>query len=54
MLFFVLHEGFEFFLINLHGVIFGEVVKSWVDIIIGKLLCVVNGAKFLYVVDVGS
>ncbi len=36
------------------GLSFGEVVESWVDIIGEKLFCVVGGANFFFVVDVGS
>ncbi len=36
------------------GSSFGEVSKGWVDIVGGKPLCVVGGAKFLCVVNVGS
>jgi hypothetical protein len=36
------------------GLFFGGVVESWADITGEKLLCVVDGAKFFCVIDVGS
>jgi hypothetical protein len=36
------------------GSSFGKVAESWVDITGEKLICVVGGAKFLCVVNVGS
>jgi len=36
------------------GSSFGEVVKSWADIIGGKLLYVADGAKLFFVINVDS
>jgi hypothetical protein len=36
------------------GLSFGEIAEGWANIVGGKLLCIASGAKFLYVVDVGS
>jgi hypothetical protein len=36
------------------GLSFGEVVERWVGIIGEKILCIVDGAKLLFVIDVGS
>jgi predicted amidohydrolase len=33
---------------------FGEVVESWVDIVGGKVLCVADGAKLFFVINVSS
>jgi hypothetical protein len=35
------------------GLSFGEVAKGWVNVVGGKLLCVVDGAKLLCVCNVG-
>jgi hypothetical protein len=36
------------------GLYFGEVAEGWANIVSGKFLCVASGAKFIYVVNVGS
>jgi hypothetical protein len=36
------------------GLSFEEVAKGWVDFASGICFCVVNGAKFLYVANIGS
>jgi hypothetical protein len=47
-------KGLNFILSICIGSSFGEIVEGWASIAGGKLFCVVDGAKFFYVVDCGS
>jgi len=47
-------EGLNFVLSICIGSSFNEVIEGWVGIACEKILCVVDGAKFLCVVNVGS
>jgi hypothetical protein len=47
-------KGLNLLLLIYMGSSFGKVVEGWAGIASGKFLCVANGAKLLYVVDVGS